>query len=567
MSEVEQLKSEGNAAFVAKDFDKAVDLFTQAINASETPNHVLFSNRSGCYASLKKWDEALKDADECIKINPQFAKGYGRKGTACHGLGDLVSAKDSFEEALKIDPNNAQAKSGLKNVDDAIAREAAEDGQNPDMGFGQMFNDPNLLTKLATNPKTKHLINKPGFNEKLKMLQSNPMAGLQNAQADPDLMAIMSVALGIDINMSERPAGSGEEPATKEQEPPKKEQKKPEPKKEEPKQEVNEEKKRADEEKQKGNALYKQRQFDEAITHYTAAWEICKDITYLNNKATAEFEKGDYDSSIKTSEEAIEYARENFSDYKLQAKAYGRIGSSYLKKDNWKEAINFFNKSLTEHRNPDTLKKLRETEKALKAWETESYKDPTKAQEAREEGNQKFKDGDAPGAVKCFDESIKRAPEDPRGYGNRAAAYLKLMNYPDVVRDCDTALELDPAFMKAYTRKASALKIMREYKRCLDTLEQARKYDTEGKYAREINEIYNSAASLRFERKEDEGDEEFAKRMQQDPEIYEIITDPAMSAILQQASSDPAALRSHMNNPEVARKVNLLIAAGIIKTR
>jgi stress-induced-phosphoprotein 1 len=51
----------------------------------------------------------------------------------------VVDAKDAYEEALKVEPTNAQAKSGLKAVDEAIAREAAEDGQEPDLGIGKVL--------------------------------------------------------------------------------------------------------------------------------------------------------------------------------------------------------------------------------------------------------------------------------------------------------------------------------------------------------------------------------------------------------------------------------------------
>ena len=85
-----------------------------------------------------------------MELNPGWSKGYGRKGAALHGLGDLgtgglvrcdwlvVGAKDAYEEALKVEPTNAQAKSGLKAVDDAIAKEAAEDGQEADLGLGKV---------------------------------------------------------------------------------------------------------------------------------------------------------------------------------------------------------------------------------------------------------------------------------------------------------------------------------------------------------------------------------------------------------------------------------------------
>jgi len=56
------LKAQGNKAFAAKEWDTAIDLFTQAIHL-DPKNHVLYSNRSAAYAGKKRWDDALKDAD------------------------------------------------------------------------------------------------------------------------------------------------------------------------------------------------------------------------------------------------------------------------------------------------------------------------------------------------------------------------------------------------------------------------------------------------------------------------------------------------------------------------
>lgn len=66
--------------------------------------------------------------------------------------------------------------------------------------------------------------------------------------------------------------------------------------------------------------------------------------------------------------------------------------------------------------------------------ERSSYIDQAKADEAREEGNALFKAGDFPGAVKAYTEAIKRAPDDPKGYANRAAAYIKLASFPDSIK-------------------------------------------------------------------------------------------------------------------------------------
>lgn len=88
-------------------------------------NHVLYSNRSAAYASKKDWTNALKDAEKTTQIKPDWPRGWGRKGAALHGSGDLLSAFDAYEEGLKLDPNNAGLKSSLASVQRAIEQEEA----------------------------------------------------------------------------------------------------------------------------------------------------------------------------------------------------------------------------------------------------------------------------------------------------------------------------------------------------------------------------------------------------------------------------------------------------------
>jgi len=67
---------------------------------------------------------------------------------------------------------------------------------------------------------------------------------------------------------------------------------------------------------------------------------------------------------------------------------------------------------------------------------------------------------------------IKRAPDDARGYSNRAACFIKLLSFPSAVLDCDEAIKRDPKFIRAYLRKAQAYFAMREYSKCMDVLEE-----------------------------------------------------------------------------------------------
>lgn len=576
MASADDLKKAGNDLMAAKKFGEAIEKFTEAI-ALQPDNHILYSNRSAAHASEKNWAQALSDAEKTTQIKPDWAKGWGRKGAALHGKGDLVAAHDAYEEGLKTDPNNAQLKSGLKSVQSAMEHEASGMARGPANGINNMFSDPNLIQKLAQNPKTASLLADPEFMAKLQAIQKNP----QNTQQlfdDPRLLQVLGVLMGVDIDASERPAEPDvqdfpmpDAPPSQPTQPEPKKAPEPEPEPEELDEEAIEKKKAkeaADKEKAEGTKFYKQRKFDEAIEHYKKAWELYKDITYLNNLGAAYFEKGDYDECIEACTKAIEEGREIYADFKLIAKSYARIGSAYEKKGDLANAISNYNKSLTEHRDATVLSKLRAAEKAKTQTEKEAYVDPQKAEEAREEGNKKFKENDFPGAVAAYSEMIKRAPKDPRGYSNRAAAFIKLFEFPSAVEDCNQAIKCDPTFIRAYIRKAQAYFGMRKYSECVDACTEAQEVDLEhhnGANAREIDQQQQKAFSAMYSARDNETEEQTKARLQNDPEIMSIMGDPVLQSILQQAQNDPKALQEHMRNPSVRTKIQKLAAAGVIR--
>lgn len=97
-----------------------------------------------------------------------------------------------------------------------------------------------------------------------------------------------------------------------------------------------------------------------------------------------------YEECIKDCDKAVERGRELRSDYKMVARALTRKGSALVKlarcSKDYDPAIETFQKALTEHRNPDTLKKLNDAERAKKELEQQEYFDPKIADEEREKG-------------------------------------------------------------------------------------------------------------------------------------------------------------------------------------
>lgn len=231
-----------------------------------------------------------------------------------------MAAYDSYEEALKLEPGNAQAKSGLDATQRAIQAEATADGVQGDPlgGLGGMFNDPQMIEKLANNPKTSALLADSEFMAKLERLKSNPNA-IGEEMRDPRFLQVMSVLLGIDMNFGGEGGPSEAPPAPQSKPAPPPKEPTPEPEDEEAvtKRKAQE---AGDAEKKIGNDFYKKKEHDKAIEHYEKAWELNKDITYLNNIGAAKFEKGDYEGTIETCKKAVEEGRDLRADFKTVAK-------------------------------------------------------------------------------------------------------------------------------------------------------------------------------------------------------------------------------------------------------
>lgn len=422
---------------------------------------------------------------------------------------------------------------------------------DPSGGLGNIFSDPNLIAKLAANPKTLPYLSDPSFMQKLTEIQQNPKSmDIGSLMGDQRFLQVLGVAMGVDMQMGmpDEPGATGApsrqaqaedeempdlvpEPAAPKSAstPQPKAQPEPEPVVEEEDEEALAKKKakeEADKEKALGTTEYKKRNFDAAIEHYTKAWDTHKDITYLTNLGAAYYEKGDYEECIKACTKAVEEGREIYADFKLIAKAYARIGSAYEKQGDMEKAIEYYNMSLREHRTADVLNKLRIAEKRKIDDAKKALIDPEKAEEARVRGNEAFKKGEWTEAYAAYEDLARRAPDDPRGYSNKAAALIKLGELPSALDECNLAIKKDKAFIRAYIRKAQVLFVMKRYSDCLDACEEAAQIDAEhhgGANAREIEQQQQKALGKMYEKRENETEEQTRERIQNDPEVSHTI--------------------------------------------
>ncbi|OQR92565.1 hypothetical protein ACHHYP_03500 [Achlya hypogyna] len=560
-SEAEQWKAKGNAALSAKNNAEAIECYTQAI-ALNASNHVYFSNRSAAYLSDDKPELALKDAEACIGVKPDWGKGYARKGAALHALADYDAAIAAYKDGLKHEPNNAACLSGIEEVEKAMAG-----ATNPLAGaFG-----PDMFAKLAMNPRVRHFLNDADFVRKLTEVQKNP-SKLNEYMNDQRMMTVLGELLGIGGMMSrddepEAPPTPKETPAPKAAAPT------PAPEPVVVEEDLTDEekaeraaKRAAEEAKARGNAFYKQKQFADAIKSYEEA--IAKDPTnmsYLSNLAAVRMELKEYDACIEQCKKAIEVGREHRADYALVAKAYVRIATAYIKQGeteaNLMAAIEAYERAQVENRTNDVEKKLKEAALKLKKAKELAYQDPAKGLEAKNEGNDHFKNGDFPKAVASYSEAIKRDPTNPVYYANRAAALTKLTSFPDAKADCEKALALDPKYVKAYSRLGAIQFFMKEYHKAMESYQKGLDIDPENAECRDG--LYSVQSKINA----GGNDQERAAHGMADPEIQAILRDPIMQQVLNDFQTDPRAAQRHLQNAGVMAKIEKLIAAGVLQTK
>jgi len=122
-AEAESLKARGNAHMQKKEYDDALDCYTQALwlSPSGPSSHVYFSNRAAALLSMKMFDEAILDSERALALAPSYAKAHARLGLAHFLLGDYRRAMEAYTVALKYEPDNKSSKSYLEKAAKKLA--------------------------------------------------------------------------------------------------------------------------------------------------------------------------------------------------------------------------------------------------------------------------------------------------------------------------------------------------------------------------------------------------------------------------------------------------------------
>ncbi|MES2585367.1 MAG: tetratricopeptide repeat protein [Pseudomonadota bacterium] len=144
------LKKVGNLTGALACFEQAISIHSSNINAYDYKCAVLIE--------LKQFEDALVCINKRISLNPNIAAAYIDRGTALENLNRYTEARSSFQTALKIDSQNAQAKWGITfNVMHKILPNI-EAANLMRQSFQIALNDLNQWVNETTLPYTHHAV-------------------------------------------------------------------------------------------------------------------------------------------------------------------------------------------------------------------------------------------------------------------------------------------------------------------------------------------------------------------------------------------------------------------------
>ncbi|KAJ5697985.1 hypothetical protein N7488_011669 [Penicillium malachiteum] len=118
VQKLSRTKEEGNAAFKAKDYRRAIDLWGQALDVdpnNKDMNSKILQNRAQAYINLKEYDSAIQDCTEALRLDPDYLKALKVRAKAYGGA-------DKWDEAARDYKSVAEKNPSEKGIQEDIRR-------------------------------------------------------------------------------------------------------------------------------------------------------------------------------------------------------------------------------------------------------------------------------------------------------------------------------------------------------------------------------------------------------------------------------------------------------------
>jgi MYND finger len=128
----EEAKKRGNALYKADDKEGAAAAFAEAILLSPE-DEVLYANRAAILCQMpSRLDDAVADANECIRLKPEWSRGHARLALALEKGKHYEKALDSYRHAAELQPDDNAVHKAIERVQRRLVEQESEKAQEND---------------------------------------------------------------------------------------------------------------------------------------------------------------------------------------------------------------------------------------------------------------------------------------------------------------------------------------------------------------------------------------------------------------------------------------------------
>lgn len=130
LQKLTRTKEEGNAAFKAKDYRKAIELYTQALNvdqANKDMNAKILQNRAQAYINLKEYDDAVNDCTEALRLDPTYLKAQKIRAKAHGGAGNWQEAVTDYKAVAEANPGEKGIREDIRRAEFELKKAQRKD--------------------------------------------------------------------------------------------------------------------------------------------------------------------------------------------------------------------------------------------------------------------------------------------------------------------------------------------------------------------------------------------------------------------------------------------------------
>lgn len=173
----EAAKARGNDAYRAKEWGKAIEEYEDAIKRDPT-NPVYRNNLASTLRSVMDFQGAKSNCEKALELDPNYVKAWAQKGAIECLQKEYHKAMESYQEGLKIEPENEACKTGYNKVMYQI---------NSISSNGEV--DKERAAHGMADPEIQMILSDPIVRQVIQDLGGNDAAAGQKAMADPVMKA------------------------------------------------------------------------------------------------------------------------------------------------------------------------------------------------------------------------------------------------------------------------------------------------------------------------------------------------------------------------------------------